>query len=191
MPTASSGPRERLLRMGSCSGGRTGRLGDMRFCGIDPGLNQTGYAVIETDGTRTPRIIEAGVLRTDRTAALASRLNELYRAVDELLAEHAPDQVAVEQIYSHYRHPRTAILMGHARGVILSASARHAIDVADLPATRVKRSLTGNGRASKRQVQLAIARTLGLPGPPEPADVADALAVALCAARSAFARGPI
>ncbi len=155
----------------------------MRLCGIDPGLGQTGYAVIEVRRDRV-EIVEAGVVRTNRNGSLSGRLAELDQAIDELLTEHKPDRVAVEQLYSHYRHPRTAILMGHARGVILSASARHEIEVESLSATRIKRSLTGNGRASKQQVKRTIARTLGLAELPEPSDVADALAIALCAAQN-------
>ena len=88
--------------------------------------------------------------------------------------------VAVEQLYSHYAHPRTAILMGHARGVILQKCAEEKIAVRSFSATRIKKSLTGNGRASKEQVQRTIATVLGLSDIPEPNDVADAIAAALC-----------
>ena len=102
--------------------------------------------------------------------------------ISAILNEHHPEVVAVEQLYSHYNHPRTAILMGHARGVILLAAARLGIEVRSYSATRIKRYLTGNGRASKTQVQRAIQVTLSLSSLPEPADVADALAIALCCA---------
>lgn len=162
-----------------------------RVCGIDPGLGRTGYGVIERKGG-APRIIEAGVLRAGRSpAALAARLAELADGVDELLEEHQPDVVAVEQLYAHYGHPRTAILMGHARGVILLSAERHDVPVVDLPATMVKRYLTGSGHASKPQVQRMIAHTFGLRTPPSPPDVADALAIALCALyRATGARPP-
>jgi crossover junction endodeoxyribonuclease RuvC len=154
----------------------------VRICGIDPGLNNTGYGLIEVGPRPTDvRLIEAGVLRTAADASLSQRLAELTEAVVEVFAEHRPDLVAVEQLYSHYQHPRTAILMGHARGVLLASAARAGADVVHLSATRVKRALTGNGRASKAQVQRAIMATLGLAAPPEPADVADALAIAICA----------
>lgn len=152
---------------------------DAVICGIDPGLGLTGYAVIEpTDGAA--RIVDAGVCRLDPQAPLALRLAALDEDITAVLKELKPDVVAVESLYAHYKHPRTAILMGHARGVILLAAARLGMEVRDFPATRIKRYLTGNGRASKGQVQRAVMTTLGLSEPPEPADVADALAIALC-----------
>lgn len=146
--------------------------------GVDPGLERTGYAVLLT---RPVRIVEAGVIRSDGAATLPARLREIETGLRDLIAEHALDLVAVESLYAHYKHPRTAILMGHARGVVLLAAAHAGIDVMDLPATRVKKSLTGNGHAGKAQMQAAVAHALRLPAPPEPADVADALAIALCA----------
>ena len=89
-------------------------------------------------------------------------------------------EVAVEQLYSHYEHPQTAILMGHARGVIFLAAGQRGLPVISYAATRIKKTITGNGRASKEQVQRTVQRELGLPQLPEPPDVADALAVALC-----------
>ncbi|MBN1488792.1 MAG: crossover junction endodeoxyribonuclease RuvC [Phycisphaerae bacterium] len=152
-----------------------------RICGIDPGLGCTGYGILELKRGE-PVVIEAGVLRPGGTdEPLPERLRALGESLDELLSEHRPEAVAVEQIYAHYKHPRTAILMGHARGVILMTAAKHALPVIDLPATMVKRHLTGSGHASKQQVQKLIARTLGLATCPEPPDVADALAIALCA----------
>jgi crossover junction endodeoxyribonuclease RuvC len=88
--------------------------------------------------------------------------------------------MAVEQLYAHYEHPRTAILMAHARGAFLLAGAQRSIPVLSYAATKVKKLVTGSGRASKEQMQHAVARELNLAGPPEPHDVADALAVALC-----------
>ncbi len=150
-------------------------------CGIDPGLGTTGYAVIRTGGARH-EVIDAGVCRIDPKLPLAERLAAIDHDICAILQEHHPEVVAVEQLYSHYNHPRTAILMGHARGVIMLAAARLGIEVRGYSATRIKRYLTGNGRATKAQVQRAIQMTLGLLTVPEPADVADALAIALCCA---------
>ena len=155
----------------------------MRVCGVDPGLNRTGYGVIRVDAAgRRTALVEAGVIRTPADADLADRLAELARAMDEVLAEHHPDLVGLEQLYSHYRHPRTAILMGHARGVKLLSAARAGVSVVSLSPARIKRALTGNGQANKGQMQRAVMTTLNLPEIPEPPDVADALAIALCAA---------
>lgn len=149
-----------------------------RILGIDPGLDRTGYAVIETHPLRA---IDAGVVRSASSMSLDRRLVEIDTGLSDILGEHDVDLVAVESLYAHYKHPRTAILMGHARGVILLAAARAAVPVVSLPATKIKKVLTGNGHASKRQMQQAIAHVLGLSEPPEPADVADALAIAVCA----------
>lgn len=157
----------------------------MRVCGIDPGLQVTGYAVLAVDDGAV-KVVEAGVVRTgSRSAAgpLDRRLAKLQAGIEEVLAEHDPALVAVEALYWHYRHPRTAVIMGHARGVILAAAGKRGVEVVSFSATEVKKGLTGNGRASKLQVQRAIMASLGLSRLPEPPDVADALAVAICAAR--------
>jgi len=155
----------------------------MRICGIDPGLQCTGYAVVVADAASV-ELLEAGVLRPDKGASLPERLRQLSAEVYGLLAEHEPEALAVEQLYSHYAHPTTAILMGHARGVILAAAAELGVQVLDISATRVKRLLTGNGQASKAQVQRAVVTLLNLTEPPKPADVADAIAVALAGSRN-------
>ncbi len=151
----------------------------MRVFGIDPGLNVCGYACME-NGADGPRLIEAGVFRTDSDAELEVRLDSIAADAAALLEQFRPDVVAVEQLYSHYAHPRTAILMGHARGVILQSCARASIPVRSFSATRIKKSITGNGRASKEQIQRTIASVLALGQLPEPNDVADAIAAAMC-----------
>lgn len=148
-----------------------------RILGIDPGLQTTGYGVIEA--ATTPRVVEAGVIEPE-AADLANRIARLYDGICEVIAAFRPIAVAVEQLYAHYAHPRTAILMGHARGVLLLAAAKHDVTVTSYAATRIKKTITGHGRASKDQMQLAIQRELRLKELPEPADVADALGVALC-----------
>ncbi len=153
------------------------------ICGIDPGLQQSGYGVIQVDDEDDAiRVLDAGIVRTTGSLNLSLRLAELAAGVGEVLDEHSIDAVAVEQIYSHYRQPRTAILMAHARGVILLEAARRNINVLHLPSTTVKRHMTGNGRASKEQMQRAVTDFLRLERPPEPPDVADAVAIAICAA---------
>ena len=155
----------------------------MRVLGIDPGLQVCGYACLDSDSGREV-IVEAGVLRTSGELPLASKLNQIGMDIETLLERFRPDVVAVEELYSHYAHPRTAILMGHARGVILQKSAAVGLEVKSYAATRIKKSLTGNGRASKEQVQRTMQTILALPEMPKPADVADAMAVALCCANA-------
>jgi len=168
----------------------------MRILGIDPGLQVCGYACIETGqldsrfrgndkppvkpGAKYPALIEAGVFRTTGSKAIETRLNQIAEDIDALLAKFKPDVVAVEQLYSHYAHPRTAILMGHARGVILQRCAQAGVTVRSFGATRIKKCITGNGHASKEQMQRTIKTLLGLSAVPEPNDVADAIAAAIC-----------
>ncbi len=153
--------------------------GSLIVCGIDPGLGTTGYSVLHRD-RETITVADAGVCRFDVKPPLAERLIAVERDIVSILQEHRPSVVAVEQLYSHYKHPRTAILMGHARGVILLAAARAGCEVRSYSATQIKRYLTGNGRATKVQMQRAVQTTLELATLPEPSDVADALAIALC-----------
>src|SRR6185503_19205334 len=127
-----------------------------------------------------PKVIEAGVVRGVSKQSLTDRLVEIHRGVADVIAALKPTVMALEQLYSHVSHPRTSILMGHARGVICLAAAQAGIPVVHYPATQIKRILTGAGRASKGQMQAAITRELRLPQVPEPPDVADALAVAIC-----------
>lgn len=151
----------------------------MIILGIDPGLQVCGYAVVKSENPGS-ELAEAGIFRTDSSKELPDRLVQLEKDCKSILERFQPDIVAVEQLYSHYKHPRTAILMGHARGVILLAAAAAGARIRDFSATRIKKSLTGNGRASKSQMQLSIQSVLHLARIPEPADVADAIAVALC-----------
>ncbi len=155
----------------------------MRILGIDPGLQVCGYACLET-GENKEKLIEAGVFRTDSGLAIETKLNQIAEDTESLLKKFKPEIVAVEELYSHYTHPKTAILMGHARGVILQSCAEAAIKVRSFSATRIKKSITGNGRASKGQIQRTIQTLLSLPCVPEPSDVADAIATALCCANS-------
>ena len=151
----------------------------MRVLGIDPGLNLTGYGVLDY-APAGPQVCEAGVVRGKARGEMAERLKVIYEGVVDVITSLDPTVLAIEELYSHYDRPRTAILMGHARGVICLAGAEHGIPVVHYSATQIKKILTGNGRAPKSQMQLAIQTELGLDTVPEPHDVADALAIALC-----------
>jgi crossover junction endodeoxyribonuclease RuvC len=168
----------------------------MRILGIDPGLNTTGYGVLDfarvgesvrdsnsrlgETQPRVPRLVEAGVVRGKTGAPLAERVKEIHDGVADVITSLKPELLAIEELYSHYERPTTAILMGHARGVIVLAAAEAGIPVASYRATQIKKTITGNGHAAKWQMQEAIRRELNLPTLPEPPDVADALAIALC-----------
>ncbi len=152
-----------------------------RVLGIDPGLGRTGYAVLDLSA-RGGLVVEAGLIRSDRTgkAPLGARLATLHAGIIEVLDAFQPAAMALEQIHSHPKHPRTAILMAHARGVIMLAAAQRGIPVVGYAPSRIKKTLTGSGRAPKDQMQRAIQMELRLATLPEPHDVADACAVALC-----------
>lgn len=148
----------------------------MKILGIDPGLGTTGYGIIED---RTFAVIEAGVIRTKAGLPIQSRLKKISESLDELIKEYRPSVLVLEKIYSHYKHPTTAILMGHARGAVCLACGLHDVKLVNYPSTRIKKAVTGNGHASKTQVQRMVQSLLKLKEPPEPVDVSDALAMAL------------
>src|SRR5271165_2079954 len=118
-----------------------------RILGIDPGLKITGYGVIECQPLH-PKVCEAGIIRSgEAKSPMAERILSVYNGIVEILDQFQPSILAVEQLYAHYQHPRTAILMGHARGAILLAAAQRQLTVVSYNATRVKKTITGNGRA--------------------------------------------
>ena len=152
----------------------------IRVMGIDPGLNITGYGIIERRRRETA-LVEAGVIRLPRADGnnLPLRLESLFKGIQEVVEEFHPEVVCLEEVYSHADYPQTAVLMGHARGVICLAARLAHVPVFPMPAKRIKQSVTGNGNASKLQVQRAVQQQFSLGAPPRPPDVADALAVAL------------
>ena len=150
----------------------------MKILGIDPGLGVTGYAVIErVDGKI--QLLEAGVIRGKSKKTLPERIHEIYVGLEEIVNQFKPDAMGLEELYSFYKRPRTAILMGHARGAIILAAANAGIPVYSYSATRIKKVVTGSGQATKSQMQRAIMREFNLTEIPKPPDVADALGIAL------------
>ena len=147
--------------------------------GVDPGLNRTGYAIL-VRGARSPVLKEGGVIRSTPRLSLAERVHEIGSGLQEVLDEFQPQVMAIEQVFSLGKNPKTALLMAHARGAILFAAAHRKVPVIHYTPRQIKKLLTGSGTASKEQVQLAITRELSLDHVPEPNDVADACAVALC-----------
>jgi crossover junction endodeoxyribonuclease RuvC len=163
-----------------------------RVIGIDPGLNLTGYGVIECRG-REVQLLEAGVIRLPRSSGnnLPARLESLFSELGEVIEELHPQAMCLEEVYTHADYPRTSILMGHARGVICLAARMARIPVLSFSAKRIKQAVTGNGNASKQQVQRSVQQLFHLTHAPDPPDVADALAAAVCyvnAARRADGR---
>ena len=146
--------------------------------GIDPSVNTTGYGVVDVSAGKV-RLLEAGVVRS-REGELAHKVKEIYDGVREVIEMFSPEVMAMEELYTHYDRPTVAVRMGHARGCICLAAAQSGIEVVSYEATKVKKLLTGSGRATKDQMQRAIKLELGLEQYPDPPDVADALALALC-----------
>jgi crossover junction endodeoxyribonuclease RuvC len=147
--------------------------------GVDPGLNRTGYALVARTA-KGPILREAGVIRSTRGLSLAQRIHEIGHGLKEVLDEHTPRVMAIEQVFSYGKNPKTALLMAHARGALLMMAAAAQVPVVHFTPTQVKRLLTGSGRASKEQIQHAIRAEFHLREILEPNDVADASAVALC-----------
>ncbi|MCY3580114.1 MAG: crossover junction endodeoxyribonuclease RuvC [bacterium] len=146
--------------------------------GIDPGLTTTGFGAVHRR-SNSYEVGKAGVIRTDTDLPFATRLATLFDDMTELLEEVGPEVMAMERVFVN-RNLRTATQVGAASGVIMLAAARAGLEVFDYTPTAVKAIVTGNGRASKVQVQQMVARRLGLDRIPSPADTADALAIALC-----------
>lgn len=147
---------------------------------MDPGSLRTGYGAIETDGRRH-RLIEKGVLAPPKHLPLAERLRRIHDGIAEVIARLHPEALAVEDVF-HAANTRTALVLGHVRGVVLLAGAEAGLSVHAFPPATVKSQITGFGRAEKGQVALMVARLLELRGDGEAGDAADALAVALCQA---------
>ena len=135
----------------------------MRILGIDPGLRIAGYGCIELESnSATPSIVEAGAIRMNTKESVSFRLQELYENVREVITELSPDLLAVESVFTHRRQVAPAIIMGHTRGVILLAGQQASLPLVELTPAEIKKSITGNGRASKEQIQHAVASVLRL-----------------------------
>ena len=156
-----------------------------RTLGIDPGTAIMGFGVVESArGGSSLRPVEYGVLSTSSADPLPDRLRTLYAGLQRLLAEHVPDAMAVESLFFN-ANVRTALAVGHARGVALLAAAEAGVEVFEYSPQQVKGAVVGYGKASKEQVQLMIKTLLGLQTIPRPDDAADALAIAICHIHSA------
>ncbi|MBN1871903.1 MAG: crossover junction endodeoxyribonuclease RuvC [Candidatus Omnitrophica bacterium] len=150
----------------------------MRILGIDPGLNITGYGLIEENDSKIS-LIEAGVIRTSHEMPIKDRLRKIYDGLAEVIEEYRPETLVLEKIYSHYKHPATAILMAHARGVVCLLCGKYNIELINYASTHLKQSIAGRGRAGKGQVAGMVKTLLKLKSLPRYEDVTDALALAL------------
>jgi crossover junction endodeoxyribonuclease RuvC len=161
----------------------------MIILGVDPGSLRTGYGAIETDGRRH-RLVEKGVLLPPPRLPLHERLRHVHVGISGLIVRLQPAALAVEDVF-HAVNTRTALVLGHVRGVILLAGAEAGLPIHEFPPATVKVQVTGFGRAEKAQVALMVARLLDLPGEAEAGDASDALAVAVCQAHLQGAPAPV
>jgi crossover junction endodeoxyribonuclease RuvC len=151
----------------------------LKVLGVDPGTAATGYGVVIREDGGAALLVECGVIRTTADAPLSRRLCEIHEALGQVIERHAPDVMAVEDIF-YGKNVRTTVMLGHTRGAVLLAGALRGLDVADYSPAEVKNAIVGTGRATKEQVQFMVTKLLRLKSAPTPSDAADGVAVALC-----------
>ena len=151
----------------------------MKVLGVDPGTAATGYGVVVRSDGGAVSLVECGVIRTRSDAPLPERLQQIHEGLQDVLARHAPDVVAVESVF-YGKNVKTTVLLGHARGAILLTAALQGAEVVDYTPAEIKNAMVGTGRATKEQVQYMVKKLLRLKEAPSPADAADGVAVALC-----------
>ena len=159
----------------------------MRVFGIDPGSARTGYGCVQSDGTRH-RLVVCGAIVSPPVLAFPQKLKAIHAELALLLASHRPDCVAIENLF-HAANARSALKLGHARGVAMLAAVEAGVPIVEYTPAEVKQSVVGYGRAEKGQVQSMIQLLLGLDSPPSPYDASDALAIAICHLHRANAPG--
>jgi crossover junction endodeoxyribonuclease RuvC len=147
--------------------------------GVDPGAGTTGYGVVVQKDGGAASLIECGVIRTEAKTPLPQRLKEIYLGISEVIARCQPEAVAVEGVF-YGKNVRTTVILGHARGAILLAATMRDLPVSEYSPAEIKNAVVGHGRAAKDQMQFMVQRLLRLKTPPQPADAADGVAVALC-----------
>jgi crossover junction endodeoxyribonuclease RuvC len=158
----------------------------VRIFGIDPGADRTGYGCVETDGSRH-RIVTCGAIAAPASASFPDKLLQIHQRLSALLGECKPEVVAIENLFFAV-NVRSALKLGHARGVAMLAAVEAGVDVVEYTPAEIKRAVVGYGRAEKPQIQQMVKVILGLPAIPTPHDAADALAVAICHAHSGVVR---
>ena len=150
----------------------------MKVFGIDPGSARTGYGCVQSDGSRH-RLIVSGAIAMSASSPFPEKLKIIHAELAALIARHRPDYVAIENLF-HAVNARSALKLGHARGVAMLAAVEAGVPIVEYTPAEVKQSVVGYGRAEKGQVQSMIQLLLGLAEPPTPFDAADALAIAVC-----------
>lgn len=151
----------------------------MRVLGIDCGTQYTGYGVVDLLAGDRLKCIDCGAIRLSSHDPMPARLSHIFQRLQQLISEHRPDRVAIEDVF-YAANVKSAFKLGQVRGVAMLAAANAGLEVAEYAPLAIKSAVVGYGRAEKHQVQQMVARLLNLSAIPEPADVADALAIAIC-----------
>ena len=150
----------------------------MRILGVDPGLRATGFGLVEIK-TGTVKVIDAGSIEPNPKALFEDRIAKVHHLLSEIISAHKPNVMVLEKLYAHYKHPTTACILGHVRGVICLLAHQHKIELVEQPVKRIRLALVGNGNATKGQVQMFIKRLLKIESAELTLDTSDALALAL------------
>ena len=153
----------------------------MRILGIDPGFKATGYGVIDCDEKNNAkiRLLEAGCIEPKPSDLFPNKIDKVYKNLDEIILQYTPAVMVLEKLYSHYKHPTTACIMGHVRGAICLLCAHRNLKLVEYSVKRVRKSVVGNGNASKQQMQGSVAHLLKIDGRNLTLDASDALALAI------------
>lgn len=153
----------------------------MKILGVDPGLKATGYGVIEIDQSpaRSVRLLEAGTIEPASDGSLPQKIDKIYKNLDAVIRDYSPEVMILEKLYAHYKHPTTACILGHARGVICLVSAQRGLKLIEQSVKRIRKALVGNGNASKEQTRAVVAHILKFSPEKLTLDASDALALAL------------
>lgn len=153
----------------------------MKILGIDPSLKATGYGLIEvsTSSSRQVKLLEVGTIEPRSKDSLPNKISKIYRHLDDIIAQYAPDVMVLEKLYAHYKHPATACILGHARGVMCLLCAQRKVKLVEHSVKRIRKALLGNGNASKEQAREVVAHILKFDPGNVTLDASDALALAL------------
>ncbi len=149
----------------------------MIIAGVDPGVKVTGVVIAEAKGRSSFKIKHTEEIVTDAKTPLSERLNRIFNYLSEIILSFHPDTIVLEKLYSHYRHPATSIMLGHARGIVVLLSARMNVTLVEYSATQVKKAVTSSGTASKEQVKRMVSYLSGIDEPLKSEHIADALAL--------------
>ena len=151
----------------------------MRILGVDPGLRATGFGLVEVGKAGALKIIDAGSIEPNTKALFEARIAKVHELLSEIVSTHKPDVLVLEKLYAHVKHPTTASILGHVRGVICLVAHQNKIELVEQPVKRIRMALVGNGNATKEQVQMFIKRLLKIEKSKMSLDTSDALALAL------------